>query len=354
MLPPTKPAFNQLEVTLIGPGYGECIVLHYGASWLVIDSCRHLNKSAAALVYLASIGVSPEDIKLIACTHWHDDHCAGLADLLRAAINCEFVLSGALQCREFFNLISSYVNAENSVFTSGVDEIGKAADIFFERDRVPIFARSDQVLWKSPDQIAGLHSLSPSDAMILQSYANIAKMVPSNWGQIKRPIPTENHVSVAMVFVAGSHSVLLGSDLEEHGSVNSGWSAIIASNKRPMGKSSLYKVAHHGSETGEHAGVWTDLLLPGPTSLITPFSKLVDPLPRSGDRSRIKNKSAHALLTTDVLVKRIKRQGATAKLLAPHKVRILNPAIGAVRCRIDSDNPNAAWLIEKSSEVVSL
>lgn len=150
------------------------------------------------------------------------------------------------------------------------------------------------------------------------------------------------------------HSVLLGSDLEEKGQVNTGWSAVIASNRRPMGKSSLYKVAHHGSQTGEHQGIWADLLSPGPTSLITPFSKLTDPLPRSADRARIKANSSRALLTTDALVKRLKRQGATAKLLAPHKVRILNPAIGAVRCRINASDKNATWAIEKSMEVISL
>lgn len=354
MLPVTKPNFEDLEVTLIGPGYGECIILHYGGEWLVVDSCRHLSKIPAAIFYLQSLGVSLEDVRLVACTHWHDDHAAGLSDVYSAAINAQLVISAALKTSEFFELLQAYQSEGADGITSGIDEIRKTFDIAHSRGVVPIFARSDQIIWRSQNHLAELHSLSPCDRMIFDSFKALGRLLPKTWGQ-KDPIsPADNHVSVAMVFKAGNHSVLLGSDLEEHGIAHHGWSAVVSGNRRPQYRSSLYKVAHHGSSTGEHEGIWTELLGNSPTSILTPFSKLKDPLPRSADRERIKSRSGEALLTTDVLVKRMKRVGSAGKLLAKHDIRILNPQIGAIRCRVNSTDPKAKWVVEKSSEAIFL
>ena len=55
------PEPNQLELSLFGPGRGECAVIHLGwGDWACIDSCiDRATKRPAALSYLERIGVDP-------------------------------------------------------------------------------------------------------------------------------------------------------------------------------------------------------------------------------------------------------------------------------------------------------
>ena len=71
---------DQIEVTVIGPGFGESIVIHVGSNqWVVVDSCLDSRTGApAALTYLNTLGVDPSvGVKLIVASHWHDDHIGG-------------------------------------------------------------------------------------------------------------------------------------------------------------------------------------------------------------------------------------------------------------------------------------
>ena len=92
------PNADQVEVTLLGPGYGECAVIHLGNDhWAVIDSCRDsYSGKPAALSYLESIGVDPEKaVKLVLATHWHDDHIYGMGALVSRCVGAKFCCSSA-------------------------------------------------------------------------------------------------------------------------------------------------------------------------------------------------------------------------------------------------------------------
>ena len=52
------PEHNVMEVTVIGPGYGECILLHIGnGSWVIVDSCFNAESHPAALKYFHEHGI---------------------------------------------------------------------------------------------------------------------------------------------------------------------------------------------------------------------------------------------------------------------------------------------------------
>ncbi len=54
-----RPSKDEIEVVLLGPGYGESIVLHLGyGSWVIVDSCINTEGRPRALEYLDSIGVN--------------------------------------------------------------------------------------------------------------------------------------------------------------------------------------------------------------------------------------------------------------------------------------------------------
>ena len=63
----TAPAFDQIEVSVIGPGYGECSLIHIGdGKWIIIDSCiDNTSEKPAALAYLEGIGVNPAEAVLL-------------------------------------------------------------------------------------------------------------------------------------------------------------------------------------------------------------------------------------------------------------------------------------------------
>ena len=83
----TPPAFNEIEVTLIGGtmGYGECILIHIGnGNWIIVDSCINANTGECVpLAYLKDLGVDVEQhVLYVICSHWHDDHIKGLSKIL--------------------------------------------------------------------------------------------------------------------------------------------------------------------------------------------------------------------------------------------------------------------------------
>ena len=51
---------REFELALLGPGYGESVVLHVGSGvWIVVDSCLDKHGIPGALSYLESIGLDP-------------------------------------------------------------------------------------------------------------------------------------------------------------------------------------------------------------------------------------------------------------------------------------------------------
>ena len=73
----TGPRPDEIEVSLLGPGYGESVVVHLGdGEWMVVDSCTGRDGEPAALKYLDRIGVDPGSaVRMIVATH-----SAGLGD----------------------------------------------------------------------------------------------------------------------------------------------------------------------------------------------------------------------------------------------------------------------------------
>ena len=87
------PRDGEFELTLLGPGYGESVVMHVGAGvWVLVDSCGRAD-APAALEYLAKVGVDPaEAVKLIVASHWHDDHMRGMAHLAHTCTVVDILL----------------------------------------------------------------------------------------------------------------------------------------------------------------------------------------------------------------------------------------------------------------------
>ena len=64
------PGGEEVEVSLLGPGNGESVLVHSGeGQWLVVDSCLGPDGEPAALNYLREMNVDPSaTVKIVVAT----------------------------------------------------------------------------------------------------------------------------------------------------------------------------------------------------------------------------------------------------------------------------------------------
>lgn len=354
----TPPAQDEIEISLFGPGYGESVLIHSGGNlWFIIDSCLYSSTGQpASLLYLKSIGVDPsESVKQIIATHWHDDHIRGLGQIFRECQSAEFVCSEALKTKEFLTLVEAYSSRFMTLsgLTSGLREF---REILYEmRDRgvgSPKFAVADRCIWrKQIDAIHGectIHALSPSDSALLASKIQMSSLIPISKQTKKRAAAlSPNRAAVALWISNSGLNILLGSDLEdEEGKAGLGWSAILASSGRPIGKASVFKVPHHGSITAHKEEIWKELLNDDPLAVLTPYKRGKTELPNQDDIKRLCSLSPQIFITArpskGTQIPRDKAVERTIKETVG-SIRTVLTKTGHFRVRIRPDSP---WKID--------
>lgn len=334
--PADQPSADSIEVSLFGPGVGECVVLHVGdGAWVVVDSCIEVSGRAVALEYLASLGVAPVSVCRVVATHWHDDHIRGLAQVVEKAAKAGFVCSGALRRKEFLSLIAASPAVRRTTkLASGVDEMTSVLQQLRQTNRHPTWASSNQVLWRNG---AGqLTSLSPSSATLSRSMLGFAALAPKLKAALKTiPDVSPNETSVALHLQCGKAVVLLGADLEVTAAGDEGWHAVLASSERPQARASTYKVAHHGSKTADIEEIWKVLLERQPTSMVSAFTR--SHLPTDEDVERLKSLSGRLVQTGRSQVQAIHRDPMVDRTVAQVAKRPPTPRrgrMGQVRVRL--------------------
>lgn len=335
--PSDAPAADAIEVSLFGPGVGESVVVHIGSGgWLVVDSCVGDSGRAVALEYLAALGVAPTSICQVIATHWHDDHIRGLTEVVNAAPGARFACSGALRREEFMSLIAASPAVRRTTkLGSGVDEMTSILQRLKQDDRHPDWASSNKILLRFG--AAELTSLSPSSATLSRSMLGFAAMAPKLKAALKTvPDVSPNETSVVLHLRCDKAVVLLGADLEVTSSREEGWRAIVASTERPQARASTYKVAHHGSITADTEGIWSHLVIPQPTSVVSPFTRSC--LPTKGDIERLKGVSGRLAQTGRSEVQPVRRDRAVDRTVAALAKKPPTPRrgrMGQVRIRLN-------------------
>ena len=295
----SPPLTDEIEISLFRPGVGECVVLHLSAgNWMVVDSCCLSSGRPVALEYLESLGVDvATQVKSLVITHWHDDHIRGMADLLREAKSAKFACSSALQCKEFFTLVLAKKGIKLVEHSSGISEFSEILDVLQERAGGRFAVGPDtwvreglRLYSQSTPYFAEVHGLSPSDQTITDAIGKFAKLMPVPRKSIRQfPNLGPNDTSVALLVRTLNFGILLGADLERGRSSRCGWQAVVTSQNRPQDRSSIFKVAHHGSSNGDLDDIWTNLLTKNPFVMVTPYSR--SDLPSTSDVARLKRRA---------------------------------------------------------------
>jgi hypothetical protein len=344
------PLADEIEVTLFGPGYGEAIAIHLGdMAWLLVDSCIDPHsKKPAAETYLESIGVGTHCVKALIASHWHDDHVRGFSRLATIYPAAELNISQVFSDSEAEAFLAAYNGAAAPRLTRGTGEMYRA---LLEREfAYHLGQRSnvlEHVITGQSARTVRVTALSPVAAAISGSIARMAEYIPrpSRDDSIGHaPEFRPNIEAVAIHIDWESDAVLLGADLEED--VKHGWTAVIsdpwcAARKR----ANLYKIAHHGSHTGDNLDIWKVLVAQEPLACLTPFNLGSQKLPTEDDRERIRGLAKKAYISSgasrkpDLESEKLKRLSDICSSLSR-----VNAGFGATRFR--KRFTDSEWTVE--------
>jgi beta-lactamase superfamily II metal-dependent hydrolase len=351
------PALDQVEVSIFGPGKGESIVVHLGDNrWIVVDSCvDQRTKRIAALSYLEGIGVdASEAVLLVVATHAHDDHFAGIAEVLRTCETATFVCSEALTRDEFFALTRADAQSQAGLRVRAFSEYQKIFEIIKSRSSPgPDFRPLKRAIELRPllsidNNTVRVMALSPSDEAVTRSLTALSSAFPSPGSPRKLINIDPNELAVALWIEVPDKAILLGADLLT-GPAGCGWLAVLRAFV-PDARATVFKVSHHGSDTGHHDDIWTKLLDPSPIALLAPFRAGKKPLPSSEDRARILSFTSEAFITASPrrpAASRATRKETVALGPLARNVRDVWGNVGQVRAR--SHIGDVRWDVEISA-----
>jgi beta-lactamase superfamily II metal-dependent hydrolase len=295
-------------VTLLGPGKGECGVVHLGGGeWMIVDSCRPYRQQHPALKYLSDLSVTPRQVRLIVATHWHDDHIRGLDELVRTCSRAKVVVSSALEHDELVTGIGNWPPLQGKKVTSGVEMLQRIVTHIKETDDedepyrlVPVGADvtliDDGPAGAAPGKRVTTLSPSPKQQALAQSA--IAQLLHESreGGVATIPRPDRNEAAVVLWVRVGDATVLLAADLERDGHPQLGWKAVLTC-ATLKGAAEVVKVAHHGAKSGHDPDALPKLVTEAPILLVAPWRGRGRYLPTEEDVDRMRQMAEVVLQT---------------------------------------------------------
>jgi hypothetical protein len=345
----SAPDEDQFEVTVFGPGYGEAVAVHLGLRrWLLVDSCMSPGGvQPATAEYLNAIGENANSVVAIVASHWHDDHVRGMSRLVQSYPQAEFFLPAVFKEKEARAFLSAYSGRGCNDLSRGTKELYES--LLSRAKSVAVKSRIEVYFASGTTQFPPLKvmAFSPTEGAFGAFLANILDYVPKEDGELPithAPEISPNLCSIVLHIDLGSEAILLGADLERHSTA--GWDSIVVDPWCLLkAKARVFKVAHHGSVTGDHGDVWSKLLSQQPVVMLSPFNNGRHSLPTLNDKSRILARTKSAYITSNssrrprLPKEQLKRLQELASNVAP-----TNVAFGAVRARRKLND--ADWKIE--------
>lgn len=316
------------ESVLFGKGYGESNLIRLSnEDWMIVDSCTNDDKKPAALNYLVDNGFDPSEcVKVIVISHFHNDHIKGLSEIIELCKSSTVWLSSALNTAEFKSYITAISEPDDKF--SGTREMSKVMSHFgmLHRQGRLKYALADRCIYRNQDGVEVI-SLSPCDQDVTESNVNfdnlrkITNNVPGNANSAPLINPNNYSVVLRIFNPKVQHELLLGADLEVR--KGAGWEAVCDCVLSPKpNKISLFKLPHHGSETGYHERTWLELISQSPQCILTTYNSSglprEDMLKKYGERAKkifCTSKPAHfrSVINKKEVLKSIDKSNSTAK-----------------------------------------
>ncbi|RFC48797.1 MAG: Glyoxylase, beta-lactamase superfamily II [Verrucomicrobia bacterium] len=351
-----RPPPDQFEISLFGPGVGECSAIHLGHDeWMIVDSfVDKATRQPIAKLYLDKIGVSLSKIKLILVTHWHDDHIKGISELIKLSPQAHVFVTSAFDSVEVLSAISPWKELRDLHALSCLTEFEKIKELESFR---PSLAAEGTVLYRNCRAAIEILSLSPSAQGILLSASRLIDVKNERFAQ-RLPAFGPNDSSVVASIRSGSVRLLLGGDLPKGSDEHSGWPAVLSASRRfQLDRHHGYKVAHHGSSNSDMDQIWENLLVEHPHAALTPFMACRNPPPTDSDASRLSSRNAHVYLTSSAKAKKfVHPDSAVQRTMAEtaQSIHCLRDRSGQVRFRACINEPFSQWNVSLSGDARKL
>lgn len=279
-----------------------------GQGWLTVDACKV--GSALPQERIISRWRSPgEQLLAAVLTHPHDDHAAGLGELLNVLRPPIVAVTGNPPpeqdlARRVGDLIASGVTSKDIASRTVISALNAMQDLVTNRVTRLVPIRDGETLISGP---AKVRCLAPTGSEISTLLGSLPKK-------------QANELSAVLEVAWGSTRLLLGADLpwkSPQGKVlSSGWDSV-ESRHPGLAQHTGLKVPHHGSREALHPGF---LGSPGATSRLwvcTPFERsdlprmdpddgadqllAVEPLLHLTKRPHVKDKAPSATLSISSL-----------------------------------------------------
>ncbi|MCG8317863.1 MAG: MBL fold metallo-hydrolase [Cytophagales bacterium] len=350
-----KPSADEIEISLIGTGggYGESIVIKMANDdWIIVDSCINpITKVPLPLEYIENLGVDvSKRVKLIICTHWHDDHIQGISEIFKKCSQANFCMAKVTDKNKFLQFVALDSSKIDEASNSSTKEFSKCLKVLEMRKKNIISAFPDRTIYNENFDGTNfkIFTLSPSDLAIQKFDLEISDLITEFGTKNKKVIPqSPNLKSVVLLLEVGNHSMLLGADLEVSTDPKLGWKAILNESQVTGNKSSLFKVSHHGSKNGFHQRIFDELLDQEVACKLTPWNKR-NKLPEIQMLQAYHNKSNVLLMTSPVVSSSKPKRTRDRKI--EKYIKSLNVKLseikfdkGIVRSRIKYGLKNAKW-----------
>jgi hypothetical protein len=264
----TPPDRDEIEVTLLGRGVGESVVVHLGEhEWMIVDTVER-GRVPAAEWYLRALDVDLRRVKVLVLTDFHRDHYQGIDRLFDKCTSARMAVTRALRHDRFVQLYS-YEEPSNEL--PGLFSVLRRAKE--ERRLTPLTpgllgVEVGQSVYAGSR--AEVKALSPTVAAVDASCGDIAHAVQAaeTGEEIDTRLRVDNRVSVVLHVKCKEFAVLLGADLENTPAAY-GWQAVLQEPLHAhLPQSDLVKVPHHGSEGAHHPPAWAKFVAPRPWLLV--------------------------------------------------------------------------------------
>lgn len=282
-------------------------------------------------------------------THWHTDHIAGSAQILRNCPNAVLSISFALRTKELTQLILRF--RQVPIKDNGIRELDELLLEMARRKKcnLPksqiVLAGEGTRLYTSPDSYpVSVYSLSPSAEATTSCLAKFADFLMPEEGRVVGRLPDirPNNTSVVLRIEFGERCFILGADLEDKNSPATGWDRIVECHLND-GKAitEYYKVPHHGSSNAHNSNIWSNIMISDAIATLTPYKAGKKPLPAPEDVARLKSLSSNVYQTSITTLKPVVRSGVIQKEIkaVTKSIRRVHGNYGYVRSRSHRNQP---------------
>ena len=359
---------DELAVVVIGgPSQGESVLLHYGdGKWLVIDCCTSDGQNLP-VVFLEQVHADFSKVEFVICSHWHDDHVAGMDMLLERCPNAYFMIpsvTNRVVLPRYFEYRINKADKENEkeawlVFKKCLDVINGRKNTVNQNLKQPQYIKVESSIedYRTSQGVdVCIKALSPSNDMMTR-FGEMLADGNARGGQFQDRDIDQNMCSISLGVSFSGRNLFLGADLEcnraddedEDGCIDkcderfSIGMCNAVSNRffHQMCPFSYTKLIHHSSKNGYCPKYWTACMAEERLAVSTVFSPQC--LPRKKMVSKYLTNNDHYYMTSRKSQKKLTRRDIK-KVLGSSKyvtsMRHIGTAPGVVVTRYDLTTGN--------------